>query len=103
MDQNPETNEDAKQRYLQQMKDQQEKMRAESEFDSALRKLLTPEAKSRLANVRMVNPELHAKAVQALVYFARSGKLADKITDAQLKEILSKMTENKRETKINWK
>jgi programmed cell death protein 5 len=102
MNQN-QSDEEAKQKYLQAMKEQQEKMRVEMEFDSALRKLLTPEAKSRLANVRMVNPELHAKAVQALVYFARSGKISDKISDSQMKEILSKMTGEKKETKITWK
>jgi DNA-binding TFAR19-related protein (PDSD5 family) len=53
-------------------------------------------------NVRIANPELYEKVVNSLAYVAQSGKQMAKVTDEQLRELLSKMTE-KRETSIEFR
>src|SRR3989344_2795722 len=97
-DQNPKDQklEEMKHAYLKQQEEDQKKQEAESQLQSVLKKILTEEARQRLANVRLVNPEQHAKAIQAVIDLVQKGYVREKITDEQLKEILRK-TKNDRE------
>jgi programmed cell death protein 5 len=82
---------------------QQEEQAMEAQLDSLLRSVLTPEAKSRLSNIRLVNKDLYLKMAQSLLYLAKSGQLPGKLDDAQLKSLLEKVREKKREISITRK
>ena len=66
-----------------------------------LRSILTPEARSRLTNLRLSRPEYANTIEMQLVGLAQSGNLRGKVTDSQLKEILRKLARQRsRPTKI---
>lgn len=85
---------------------EREKMRAEAEaeaqLDAMLRRLLEDDAKTRLANVALANRELYLRAVQMIMGLYRSGQAEGKLSDSQLREILTKVSE-KREISIRRK
>lgn len=66
----------------------------------AILQIMTPEARSRLANIRAVKPEFAEQLELQLIQLAQSGRLGSKITDAQLRDILAKLQARKREFKI---
>lgn len=71
--------------------------------EKVLRVLLTPEARQRLTNIKMVKPEL-AKAVEDyIITMGSQGKLSKALTDDELKQILASIQQPKRDFKINWK
>ncbi len=71
--------------------------------EQALRSLLSPEARLRLNNVKMVKPELAAMVENYLLGMASQGRLNRQISDDQLKQILLSIQQPKREFKINRK
>jgi len=78
-----------------------ERRRLEKEAEEArrqeiLRLILTPEARERLANIKLVRPEI-AKAVEdRLIALAIQGRINRPITDEELKAILSEIYEKTR-------
>lgn len=80
----------------------QEELRRQYEVQKrlALQQILTPEARSRLANIRAAKPEFAEQIELQLIQLAQSGRIASQITDAQLKEILRRVQERKRDIKI---
>jgi programmed cell death protein 5 len=71
--------------------------------DSALKTLLTAEARLRLNNVRLVKPDLAAMVENYLLGLASQGRLNSQISDEQLKQILLSTQQPKRDFKINRK
>ena len=69
--------------------------------EQALRTLLSPQARLRLTNVRMVKPELASMVENYLIGMASQGKLNTQISDEQLKQILQSIQQPKRDFKIN--
>lgn len=69
--------------------------------EQALRSLLSPQARLRLTNVRMVKPELASMVENYLIGMASQGKLNTQISDEQLKQILQSIQQPKRDFKIN--
>ncbi len=69
--------------------------------EQALRSLLSPQARLRLNNVRMVKPELAAMVENYLIGMASQGKLNTQISDDQLKQILQSIHQPKHDFKIN--
>jgi len=69
--------------------------------EQILKQVLTPEARSRLNNIKMVKPELSDSVEQFLIGMASQGKMPGQITDDQLKEILLSSQQPKREFKMN--
>ena len=65
-----------------------------------LRQILDPVARERLANIRLVKPELAENVENQLVQLYSMGRIRKVINDDELKQILVKLTETKRETKI---
>ncbi len=65
-----------------------------------LRQILTPEARERLANVRLVRPDLVDNVENQLVQLASMGRLNRMLTDAEVRDILLKFTGGRKETKI---
>jgi programmed cell death protein 5 len=72
----------------------------ELQKQAMLRNILTPEARQRLANLKMVKPEFTAQLELQLIQLAQEGKLPIPLTDAQLKQILIQLQTRKREIKI---
>jgi programmed cell death protein 5 len=89
---------------LEQMQ-QQEAMRQqyEEEKKSALRQILTPEARQRLANLRLTKPELVNGIEMQLISLAQARRLQIPVTDDVLKQILRETTSTKREINITRK
>jgi|WetSurMetagenome_2_1015567.scaffolds.fasta_scaffold1143982_1 programmed cell death protein 5 len=81
---------------------QQEQMRRELEAQKrqAMMQLLTPEARARLANIRLTKPEYVDQIEIQLIQLAQAGRVQSKITDDQLKELLRKLAGQKRDIKI---
>ena len=71
---------------------------AKLQLRAALKTALTKEAFERLERVKMANPELYAKAVQAVLYMFR--QRGSKIDDNTLLVILKKLRGERRSTNI---
>jgi len=72
----------------------------ELQKQTLLRTILTPEARQRLANLKMVKPEFTSQLELQLIQLAQQGKLPVPLTDEQLKQILIQIQARKREPKI---
>ena len=66
-----------------------------------LKQILSPEARLRLNNVKMVKPEISNNVENYLISLASQGKLRPPVTDDQLKQILLSIQQPKRDFKIN--
>ena len=77
----------------------------EAEFNAQkehiLKQILSPQARSRLTNIKMVKKELAETVENYLITMASQGKIRSQITDDQLKQILQSMQQPKRDFKIN--
>jgi programmed cell death protein 5 len=69
--------------------------------EQILKQTLSPEARMRLNNIKMVKPELAEMVEQYLIGMATQGKLHGQLTDEQLKQILLSTQQPKRDFKIN--
>jgi len=80
----------------------QEEIRQEYELKKKmiLKKILTPDARSRLTNLRMVKPQFAEQIELQLIQLAQTGRLRGQITDNQLKELLKKIQGTKKDFKI---
>ncbi|MCK4482880.1 DNA-binding protein, partial [Candidatus Bathyarchaeota archaeon] len=72
----------------------------ELQKQALLRSILTPEARQRLANLKMVKPEFTSQLELQLVQLVQQGKIPVPVTDKQLKQILIQIQARKREIKI---
>ena len=66
-----------------------------------LKQLLSPQARLRLNNVKMVKPDLANMVENYLLGLASQGRSPGQITDDQLKQILLSAQQPKRDFKIN--
>jgi programmed cell death protein 5 len=87
-----------------QMTDEQKSAQAEQQMEqqkqTLLRSILTPEARQRLANLKMVRPEFTDQFELQLIQLAQQGKVPIPLGDEQLKKILAQLQGRKRETTI---
>jgi programmed cell death protein 5 len=87
-----------------QAQEQQRQAEARRQFEvqkrAIVQKILTPEARSRLSNIRAVKPEFAEQVEIQLIQLAQAGRITSQITDAQLKAILDKVVSRKRDVKI---
>ena len=68
--------------------------------EAALRMALTSDARQRLANVKMVRPDLAASIEEYVIQLVGSGRLKKAVDDGQVKQMLTALQEKKREIKI---
>jgi programmed cell death protein 5 len=68
--------------------------------ENIMRMALTSEARQRLANIKMVKPQIAQSIEEYIVQMASSGKLKQVINDDQLKELLGSIQGKKREFTI---
>jgi len=72
----------------------------EAQKQNLLRAILTPEARQRLTNIRMVRPEFAEQLELQLIQIAQSGRLKIPLTDEQLKETLKRLQSQRRDITI---
>ncbi|MFQ5941612.1 MAG: DNA-binding protein [Nitrososphaerales archaeon] len=83
--------------------EKQKEMEAKMMRERVLRVLLTPEARQRLTNIKMVKPDLAKTVEDYLISMGSQGKLNKALTDDELKQILSSLQQPKRDFKISYK
>lgn len=79
---------------------EQVQQQLELQKQALLRSILTPEARQRLTNLKMVKPEFTSQLELQLIQLAQQGKLPIPLTDKQLKQILIQIQARKREPRI---
>ena len=88
----------------QRMVDEQQQAQAQQQLEgqkqALLRRILTPEARSRLTNLNMVKPEFTQQLEMQLIQLAQQGRINIPITDEQLKELLVRLQAGKRDYTI---
>lgn len=72
----------------------------EQQKQALLRSMLSPEARQRLTNLKMVKPEFTEQLELQLIQLAQQGKIPIPLSDEQLKQILTQLQSRKRETTI---
>ena len=90
--------------YQRALSDEQRKaqvqQQVESQKQALLRAILTPEARQRLTNIKMVKPEFAEQLEMQLIQLAQAGKVQAPITDAQLRDVLVRLQSQRRDIKI---
>jgi programmed cell death protein 5 len=82
----------------------EEERERRARIEALLRQILTPEARERLYNLRLVKPDLARALEEQLVLLAQSGRVPIPITDEFLKKILAELYEQThKETRITFK
>ncbi len=91
-----------RQAMQEQMREEQEKQREaeRARRQQILRQILDPSARERLNNVRLVRPDLADNVENQLIQLASMGRINRMLSERDIIDILSKLTENKREPKI---
>lgn len=79
---------------------EQAQKQLEAQKQSLLRVILTPEARQRLTNIRMVRPEFAEQLELQLIQIAQSGRMKVPLSDDQLKETLKRLQGQKRDITI---
>jgi programmed cell death protein 5 len=64
---------------------------AEAQKQALMRRILTPEARQRLTNVKMVRPDFAEQLEVQLLQLAQAGRVKIPITDDMLKRLLAQL------------
>lgn len=73
----------------------------EQQKHSVMRQLLEPEARERLARMKLARPDVGKMVEQQILMLAQSGRVNGKIDDKTLRQILAKIIPKKREINIS--
>jgi len=87
-------------RMAQEQQRAQIEQQVEQQKQTVLRQILTPEARRRINNLKMIKPEFAAQLELQLIQLAQAGRIQIPLTDEQLKELLTKLQSTKRDIKI---
>ncbi len=80
--------------------DLQKQQEAMDSVETILRLVLDSDAKLRLNNIRVVNPDMYYKVASIIVNMYNSGRVVTKINEDVLRQILAKVHSTKREITI---
>jgi programmed cell death protein 5 len=75
----------------------------ENQIHMVLMQIMEPDARERLNNIKLTRPDFAKAVEQQLVMLAQSGRLRQKITDVQLKELLRQVVPPKKDFRITRK
>lgn len=78
----------------------EKRRRLESQIQLILVQILEPEARERLNNIKLTRPDFAKAVEQQLVMLAQSGRLKQRITDAQLRDLLKQIIPAKKDFNI---
>ncbi|MBI4162288.1 MAG: hypothetical protein HY513_01280 [Candidatus Aenigmarchaeota archaeon] len=87
---------------MQSQSQQQQMAEAQQALKAIMSQILEPKARERLANLKVVKPELAMQLEMYLAQLAQAGQIQAKLTDEQVVLILRKLSE-KREITIKRK
>lgn len=93
----------AQQQAMAQAQQQEAQAQFEAQKKQILGQIMTPEARQRLANLKLTKPELVNQIEIQLIQSAQAGSLRGKVTDDQIKVLLRQIAGQKREIKITRK
>ncbi len=79
---------------------QEQNKQLDAQRQMLMRQLLTPEARERLANLRMTRPDVVESVENQLIMLVQQGRVTQQIDDYTLRQILRKVMPKKREIKI---
>jgi programmed cell death protein 5 len=88
------------QRASDEQKQGQAEQQMEAQKQALLKQILSPEARQRLTNLKMVKPDFTEQLELQLIQLAQLGKIPIPLSDAQLKQILIQLQSRKREPNI---
>jgi len=91
---------DLQRRLTQEQQRLQVQQEMELQKQAILRRILTPKARQRLANLKMVKPEFANQLELQLIQLAQQGKVNIPISDKTLKQILIQLQSHRRDIKI---
>lgn len=91
------------QQALREQAEEQAVAEAQAQKEAILRQILTPEARSRLTNIKMVKPQFAEQIEMQLIQLAGSGRLRGQVTDEQLKALLKQLQDRERERKVTFR
>ncbi len=78
----------------------QQQQQQQAQIQSVLMQAMEPEARERLNTIRLTKPEFASSVEQQIVSLAQSGRLRQKITDEQLRQLLTQIVPQKKEFNI---
>jgi programmed cell death protein 5 len=84
-------------------KNAQTQQQLEAQKENLLRSILSPEARQRLTNLKMVKPEFSEQLELQLIQLAQQGKIPVPLADEQLRQILLQLQSRKHEPTIRRK
>jgi programmed cell death protein 5 len=79
---------------------QRQQQEAVAQKEALMRKILTPEARQRLANIKIVRPEYAAQLELQLLQVAQSGRVKLPINDEMLKRLLAQIQSQQKQRDI---
>lgn len=88
------------QQIQQQVQQQLQEEQISVQIRMIMNQILTPEARSRLGNIRLARPEFAREIEILLIQLYQAGNLPKKLTDEKFKEILEKIHSRKKSTRI---
>ena len=91
------------QQALREQAEEQAAAEVQAQKEAILRQILTPEARQRLTNIKMVKPQFAEQIEMQLIQLASSGRLKGQVTDEQLKALLQQLQGKERERKITFR
>jgi len=91
---------DMRRRMAEEERTEQVREQIEAQKQNLLRMILSPEARSRLNNLKMVRPDFADQLELQLIQLAQQGKLPVPLSDDNLKRILIELQDRKRDIKI---
>ncbi|MCK5423629.1 MAG: DNA-binding protein [Deltaproteobacteria bacterium] len=94
-------NQSAREQDAQRQKEQTESVKQQKQ--SILRSILSDQAKQRVNNIKLVNPQMAEAIENQLITLAQSGRIRGVISEEQLLQMLRELQNSKRDTKIKFK
>lgn len=93
--------EELQRRLLEEQRRRQEEAVREAQVQAILRRILTPKARERLNNLKLVKPEIAKFVEEQVIALAQSGRVPLPIDDDTLKRILEQVyRQTHREIKV---
>ncbi len=91
-----------------QLEEEEKRKRMEAELEARkqaiLRRIMTEKARERLANIKLVKPELARAAEDLIIQLVQAGRLPAPVTDEQVKAILLELdSRTRRDFTIKFK